>query len=72
MQDCSNARIRSIDLATAETTTLAGDGTGSFRNGGGASARFNCPTDVAIDPSGTFALVAVRTARGTQAYHAIP
>ena len=72
LQDCSASRIRRIDLATGSTTTLAGDGTGSFRNGDGASAQFYCPTDVAIDPSGTFALVAVRTARGTQAHHAIP
>ena len=45
-QDHANNRIRSIDLATRETTSLP--------------ERFNRPRGVAIDPSGTFALVAVR------------
>ena len=63
-------RIRSIDIATGVTTTLAGGNGRGFRDGG--SAQFKFPLAVAIDPSGTFALVAVRTARGTQAHHAIP
>ena len=63
-------RIRSIDIATGVTTTLAGGNGRGFRDGG--SAQFKFPLTVAIDPSGTFALVAVRTARGTQAHHAIP
>ena len=42
------------------TTTLAGSGSAGFGNGAGGSARFNNPHDIAIDPSGTFALVAVR------------
>ena len=46
-------------------TTLAGSGStfyGSAGNGDGAgvSAQFNYPFGIAIDPSGTFALVAVR------------
>ena len=62
-QDTSNHRIRRIDIATGETTTLAGSGTQGFLNGDCGSARFNGPLGVAIDPSGTFALVAVRVGR---------
>jgi|SouAtlMetagenome_1021521.scaffolds.fasta_scaffold109173_1 hypothetical protein len=58
-QDWSNHRVRRIDLATEATTTLAGS-TEGFRDGDGASALFNNPTGIAIDPSGTFALVSVR------------
>ena len=50
-QDAHNHRIRRVDIATGATTTLAGSG---------SSAWFYFPTGVAIDPSGTFALVAVR------------
>ena len=46
-------------LLTGATTTLAGSGTQGFLNGAGGSARFNGPHGVAIDPSGTFALVVV-------------
>ena len=59
-QDRSNNRIRRVDIATGETTTLAGSGTRGFRDGAGASALFNYPSGVAIDPSGGYALVAVR------------
>ena len=58
-QDRSNDRIRRVDIATGETTTLAGSGTRGFGNGAGASAQFNSPSGVAIDRSGTFALIAV-------------
>ena len=60
-QDLSNHRVRRVDLATGATTTLAGSGAAGFRDGDRASARFNSPNDVAIDPSGTFALVTVLT-----------
>jgi hypothetical protein len=40
--------------------SLAACGTAGFRDGAGASAQFNGPNDVAIAPSGGFALVAVR------------
>ena len=59
-QDYRNQRIRRVDIATGATTTLAGSGTGGFRDGAGGSARFSGPIGIAIDPSGTFALVAVR------------
>ena len=42
------------------TTTLAGSGSAGFIDGAGGSARFKWPHDISIDPSGTFALVAVR------------
>ena len=58
-QDQNNHRIRRIDIATGATTTLAGAGYG-FLDGAGGSAQFWVPRGIAIDPSGTFALVAVR------------
>ena len=54
-------RIRRADLATGATTTLAGSGAAGFRDGDSANAQFNHPIGVAIDPSGTFALVTVLT-----------
>ena len=59
-QDASNNRIRRVDIATGATTTLAGSGNQGFLDGAGADARFKYPQGVTIDPSGTFALVAVR------------
>ena len=55
---------RQVDLLplalNGATSTLAGSGTGGFLDGDGAVAKFNYPRGIAIDPSGTFALVAVR------------
>jgi len=59
LQDTNNNRVRRVDIATGATTTLCGS-TRGFRDGSGASAQFNHPAGVAIDPSGTFALVGVR------------
>ena len=61
-QDDHTHRIRRVDIATGETTTLAGSGTQGFLDGAGSSAQFNSPFGVAIDPTGTFTLVAVRAA----------
>ena len=58
-QDSHNSGIRRVDIATGATTTLAG-GTGGSSDGVGGSAQFTRPWGIAIDPSGTFALVAVR------------
>ena len=58
-QDSHNSGIRRVDIATGATTTLAG-GTGGSSDGVGGSAQFTRPGGIAIDPSGTFALVAVR------------
>ena len=59
-QDGSNHRIRRVDIATGATTTLAGSGSAGFRDGAGGSARFYNPRGIAIEPSGGYALVAVR------------
>ena len=59
-QDEGNHRIRRVDIATGATTTLAGSGIWGFLDGAGGSAQFNNPSGIAIDPSGAFALVAVR------------
>jgi len=49
--DTYNYRIRKITPAGV-VTTLAGDGTGSFREGTGPLAQFNEPTGIAIDAAG--------------------
>ena len=59
-QDAGNHRIRRVGIATGATTTLAGSGSAGFGNGAGAIAQFYHPRGVAIDPSGGYALVAVR------------
>ena len=59
-QDAWTHRIRRVEIATGETTTLAGSGSAGFGDGASGSAMFNMPTCVAIDPSGAFALVVVR------------
>ena len=65
-QDLYSHRIRRVDITTGATTTLAGSGSGGWSGGGfndddvGTNAQFSTPNDVAIDPSGAFALVAVR------------
>ena len=50
------------------TTTLAGSGSIGFLDGAGDSAQFKHPRSVAIDPSGGYALVAVR-ASGLDSLH---
>ena len=60
-QDVQNERIRRVDIATGATTTLAGSGIRGFKDADvGTDAQFYGPRGVAIDPSGAFALVAVR------------
>ena len=59
-QEYWNNRIRRVDIATGATTTLAGSGSAGFRDGAGGSAQFQHPRGVAIEPSGGYALVAVR------------
>ena len=60
-QDFGTHRIRKIDLGTSETTTLAGSAKhGGFNDGSSTSAQFKFPFGIAIDRTGSFALVAVR------------
>lgn len=47
--DTSNHRLRRVNLATADVTTLAGDGTGAFADGVGTDARFFNPTGITSD-----------------------
>ncbi len=47
--DTGNNRIRKIDT-TGAVTTVAGDGTAGYVNGAGATARFNAPRSLAVDP----------------------
>jgi DNA-binding beta-propeller fold protein YncE len=53
-------RIRRLDIASAQVTTLAGSASGAsgFQDGMGTNAIFNWPFGVAIDPTGTYALIA--------------
>ncbi|MCR9142187.1 MAG: hypothetical protein NXI24_08040 [bacterium] len=47
--DSTSHRIRKVDLATANVTTLAGDGVANFQDGVGTGARLNAPQDVTTD-----------------------
>ncbi|HYG40641.1 MAG TPA: PKD domain-containing protein [Cytophagales bacterium] len=49
--DQNNNAIRKVTQAGV-VTTLAGNGTADFVNGTGTAARFNLPTDVAVDGNG--------------------
>eukprot|EP00964_Phaeocystis_antarctica_P023768 scaffold13289_cov59-Phaeocystis_antarctica.AAC.3 len=54
-------RVLASDASTGATTTLAGSGVQGVKDDDvGTNARFYYPIGIAIDPSGTFALVAVR------------
>ena len=47
----SNNRIRTIDIASASVTTLAGNGIVGGADGIGTAATFNSPRGVALDPT---------------------
>ncbi len=47
--DTSNERIRQIDLATGEVTTLAGSGHRGFFNGSASAAQFGGPQGITTD-----------------------
>jgi hypothetical protein len=51
--DANNNRIRRID-SSGNVTTLAGDGTYGFADGGAAAAQFKFPTGIALDGNGLF------------------
>lgn len=51
--------VRKLDLTTLQVTTLAGlAGSYGFADGVGNAARFNVPTGIDLDGTGTFAVVA--------------
>jgi DNA-binding beta-propeller fold protein YncE len=56
--DYFNNRIRHLDLASMQVTTLAGSGAFGFQNGASIGAKFTWPVGISIDPTGSFALVA--------------
>ena len=56
--DMLNHRIRRISTANGWTTTLAGSGSGAFRDGTGAAASFNRPRGVALSTDGLTLYVA--------------
>ncbi|MGE0547113.1 MAG: hypothetical protein AB7O24_13755 [Kofleriaceae bacterium] len=57
--DEMNHRIRMLECAGTECTvsTIAGTGTPGFTNGDGATAQFNHPIDIAVNPAGEFLVV---------------
>ncbi len=56
--DVGNDRIRRLEIASLQVTTLAGSGATGFEDNFGTSAIFNKPYGVSIDPTGTYALIA--------------
>jgi DNA-binding beta-propeller fold protein YncE len=50
-------RVRLIDLATSQVTTLAGSGNNQFVDGTGTQASFSAPEGIAISPDGSFTIV---------------
>ena len=67
LQGYGDHRIRRVEIANGATTTLAGSGTFGYLDGARGIARFSYPSGVAIDPSGTFALVVVRASTASRA-----
>jgi DNA-binding beta-propeller fold protein YncE len=55
--DNNDSRIRRLDIASSQVTTLAGSGKGVSQDGVGTNAIFQTPIGVSIDPTGTYALV---------------
>ncbi len=55
--DIDNNRIRRLDIATSQVTTIAGSGSGDFQDGVGTNAKINWPHGISIDPTGTYALI---------------
>jgi DNA-binding beta-propeller fold protein YncE len=53
----ADQRIRRLDVASSQVTTLAGSGASGYQDGAGTNAVFNSPHGVSIDPTGTYALV---------------
>jgi DNA-binding beta-propeller fold protein YncE len=55
--DFFNHRVRRLDIASLQVTTLAGSNADGFQDGFGTNSKFNIPYGVSIDPTGTYALI---------------
>ena len=51
--DCNNHKIRRVEVATGEVTTIAGSGKEGSADGVGAAAELNGPVEVAISAGGS-------------------
>ncbi|OGY80037.1 MAG: hypothetical protein A3B74_05285 [Candidatus Kerfeldbacteria bacterium RIFCSPHIGHO2_02_FULL_42_14] len=56
--DGSNNRIRMVTIATGKTKLIAGSGVAGFKDGMGASAKFNGPYTLALSSDGKFLFTA--------------
>ena len=56
--DISNHRIRAVDIPSGTVSDVAGSGTSGHADGAGADARFNSPTGIAVNETGTTLYVA--------------
>jgi len=56
--DSHNHRVRLLDLASFQSSTLAGSGTSGYAEGTAASAQFNHPSGVSATPDGLRVVVA--------------
>ena len=57
MADFGCERIRQFDFATKAVTTLAGQSSRGYKDATGTNAQFAGPSDIAITPTGKYALV---------------
>ena len=57
VSDIGNHKIRRVEVATGEVTTIAGSGTRGSADGVGDAAEFEGPVEVAISPDGSTLLV---------------
>jgi DNA-binding beta-propeller fold protein YncE len=73
--DMNNHRVRSIDLASQEVSTLAGNGKGAiwygYVDGDASSAQFHLPRKVRVSPDGKRVFVLERVNSGTMRYNHI-
>jgi sugar lactone lactonase YvrE len=57
--DTNNNKIKKIEIATANVTTLAGTGTAGYKDGTTSTAQFNSPSGIGYFKSGTTELIYV-------------